>query len=753
MKKTGITRRDLLKLGAAAGGGLVLGFSLGGAQVAAAPATPTDEQTPPEPIEFTPNAWLTIGSDDRITLRVGSSEMGQGTLTGIAMLIADELDADWSRVTAEHAPVDTAYTNPILRRQATGGSTAIRGFWSIVRKAGAAGRELMLQAAALQWGVSAGECRAHDGEVVHEASGRRRRYGALADAAAALPVPDEVFLKDPDEFILIGRSVPRLDTPAKVDGTAVYGIDVRLPGLLTATVARSPVLGGRVKRFDASQALAVPGVKRVAQVSAGVAVIAEHFWAAKQGRDALVTVQSPSSNPLFRNGRGLGRGVKKGGGTERLHALAIQWDDAVNQDLDSTAIEAQFRAALEAGGVTERDDGDLDGALAAASGALEAVYRVPYQAHACMEPMNATADVRPDGCDIYAPTQGQSATQETAMGLTGLPRERVKVHTTFLGGGFGRRSEQDFIRDALECSMAVGAPVKVIWTREDDIRHGQYRPATYNRLRGGVDGQGRIVAWEHRIAGPSIMARVRPASARDGRDWSSTEGAKNLPYDIANLRVSYAMANTPVPVGFWRSVGSSQNAYITECFFDELARRAGRDPVEARLELLGAHPRHAGVVRLAADKAGWGQALPEGRARGIAVAESFASFVAQVAEVSVDRGRVRVHRVTCAVDCGRVVNPDSVRAQMEGAIVYGLTAALKGAITIGGGQVRQSNFDDYPLLALNECPAIDVHIVPSTELPGGVGEPGVPPAAPAVANALLALTGKPVRSLPVRLDA
>ncbi|MFM1892445.1 MAG: hypothetical protein RLZ44_1522, partial [Pseudomonadota bacterium] len=460
MQRTGLTRRDFLKLSAAAGGGLVLGFILPGAARAAATVAGAAA-----PAEFTPNAWLTVGTDDSVTIRVGNSEMGQGVLTGIAMLIADELDADWSRVRAEHAPADPAYTNPILRRQATGGSTAIRGFWPIVRKAGATGRELLLQAAALQWGVSAGECRAHNGEVLHEASGRRLRYGALAATAATLPVPEAVFLKEPEEFTLIGRPLPRLDTPAKVDGSAVFGIDVQLPGLLTASVERAPVLGARVKGFDAGAALAVPGVRRVEPVSGGVAVIADHFWAAKQGRDAL----------------------------------KIDWDSAGNQALSSTAIESQFQAALQAGGVIERDDGDLDAALAAAARTLEAVYRAPYQAHACMEPMNATADVRPDGCDVYAPTQGQTATQETAMAITGLPREQVKVHTTFLGGGFGRRSEQDFIRDAVECSKLAGAPVKVIWTREDDIRHGQYRPATYNLLRGGVDAQGRIVAWEHRI--------------------------------------------------------------------------------------------------------------------------------------------------------------------------------------------------------------------------------------------------------------
>jgi len=717
METIKLSRRDFLKLSAATGGGLVIGFMLGGCDR----QTATSAQMPGASAaegQFTPNAWLTVHSDDSITIRVGSSEMGQGTLTGIAMLIADELDADWSRVRAEHAPADKAFTNPIIGRQHTGGSTAIRGFWNIVRQAGATGRELLLQAAAQQWGVEPSECQASKGEVIHQASGRRLRYGVLAEAAANLPVPDKVFLKEPDEFVLIGKPIPRLDTPDKVNGKAVFGMDVQLPGLLTATVARCPVKGGRLKRFDAKQALAVPGVQRVEAISGGVAVIAEHFWAAKKGRDAL----------------------------------HIEWDTAGKDGLDSAGIEAQFKAAVDQG-LLERDEGDLDKSLAAATKTLQAVYTAPYQAHVCMEPMNATADVRADGCDLYVPTQGQTSSQETAMRITGLPREKVRVHTTFLGGGFGRRSEQDFITDAVECSKLAGRPVKVIWTREDDIMHDQYRPATYNLLRGGVDAKGRLVAWEHRIAGPSILARLYPGAAKDGHDRTSTEGAKNLPYHIANLRVSYAMSNTPVPVGFWRSVGSSQNAFITECFFDELAKLAGRDPLQARLELLSEHPRHTGVLKLAAEKAGWGTPLPKGRARGIAVAESFTTYTAQVAEVSIEKGAVRVHRMTCAVDCGRVVNPNSIRAQMEGAIVYGLTAALKGPITIAAGQIQQRNFDDYPLLRLDECPDIDVHIVNSQQYPGGVGEPGVPPAAPAVANAVFALTGRPVRSLPIRLGS
>jgi isoquinoline 1-oxidoreductase beta subunit len=720
MEKISLSRRDFLIAGAAAGGGLVIGFSLTGCDQGN--ESSTSSQVPENVLpsagnaRFTPNAWLTIASDGSVTIRVGSSEMGQGTLTGIAMLIADELDADWSRVYAEHAPANSAFTNPLLGRQHTGGSTAIRGFWDIVRKAGASGREMLIQAAAQHWGVAAAECHTSKGEVIHDGTGHTLAYGELAAAAAKLPVPELVFLKEPEDFQLIGQPIARLDTPDKVNGRAIFGMDVQLPDMLTATVVRCPVKGGTLKSFDAGKAEKIPGVKGVAAISAGVAVIAEHYWAAKKGRDAL----------------------------------RVEWNFGDHEALDSVAIEARFKAALDQG-LVERDDGNIDSALAAAAKTLDAVYTVPYQAHACMEPMNATADVRADGCDLYLGTQGQTASQDTAMNITGLSREQVKVNTMFLGGGFGRRSEQDFVADAVECSRLMGRPVKVIWSREDDIMHDQYRPATYNRLRGGVATDGKLLAWEHRIAGPSILARVAPQRAADGHDWSSTEGAKNLPYDIASLRVSYAMVNTPVPVGFWRSVGSSQNAFITECFFDELARLAGRDPLQARLELLDAHPRHAGVLQLAAQQAGWGEPLAQGHARGIAVAEAFGSYTAQVAEVSIDRGVVRVHRITCAVDCGMVVNPDSVRAQMEGGIVYGLTATLKGAITVAGGRIQQSNFDDFPLLRLDECPQIDVHIVDSQQPPGGVGEPGVPPTAPAVANAVFALTGKPVRSLPIRL--
>lgn len=718
MEKINLSRRDFIRTSALAGGGLMIGFVLPGCDPDnGAPKTNSGSVADQAASSFSPNAWLSIASDGSITIRVGSSEMGQGTLTGIAMLIADELDGDWDHVHAEHAPADKAFTNPLLGRQATGGSTAIRGFYNIVRKAGAAGRELIVQAAAQQWGVETSECRTSKSMVIQDATGHTLSYAELAADAAKLPMPESVFVKDPEDFVLIGHALPRLDIPDKVHGKTEFGMDVQLPGMLTACVARSPVLGGKLKTLDSARAAKMPGVKHIETITGGVAVIAEHFWAAKKARDALV----------------------------------IEWDTTENRDLDDDAIMQSFKDAVNKG-LEERNDGDMESAMTSAAKSLDVVYTVPYQAHACMEPMNATADVRADGCDVYAPTQAQTATQNTAMTITGLKQDQVKVHTTFLGGGFGRRSEQDFIRDAVECSKLAGKPVKVIWTREDDMRNDQYRPATYNRLRGAVDESGDIFGWEHRIAGPSILARLAPSRAGDGHDFTSTEGAKNLPYDIENLKVTYAMVNPPVPVGFWRSVGSSQNAYITECFFDELAKLAGRDPLQARLDMLKLHPRHAGVLKLAADKAGWGETLPTGHARGIAVAEAFGSYAAQVAEVSIEKGAVKVHRITCAIDCGLVVNPDSVRAQMESGIVYGLTATLKSAISIKNGKVQQSNFDDFTLLTLDECPEIDVHIVESREPPGGVGEPGVPPTAPAVANAVFALTGKPVRSLPIHLE-
>jgi isoquinoline 1-oxidoreductase beta subunit len=713
MPRLAVTRREFMRISAALGGGLLIGIQLDNRARAdaadAATAAAADGM-------FTPNVWLTITPDDVVSIRVASSEMGQGVMTALPMLIAEELDADWDTVRAEFAPINPAYANPIFGRQQTGGSTAIRGYWRTLREAGAVGREVLLTAAAQTWGVAVESCHAERGQVSHGNSGRSLRYGALARRAAGLPVPESVFLKEPSQFTLLGRAMPRLDIPAKVDGSAGFGSDVKLPGLLTATVARCPVFGGSVGKVNDKRARSVAGVRKVVVISSGIAVVADHFWAARQGREAL----------------------------------EIDWNPGPAARLDSATITARLAERADSGTVG-RNDGDAERALASANRRLEAVYEVPYLAHACMEPMNCTADVRTDSCDIWVPTQAQTSVHQTAMRLTGLPADKVRVHTTYLGGGFGRRGEQDFVIDAIETSRAVGAPVKVLWTREDDIQHDFYRPATYNRLAAALDKQGMPVAWRHRIAGPSISQRDATARETSGSDFSATEGALNLPYAIPNILVSYARVNSAVPVGYWRSVASSQNAFITECFLDEVAAAGGKDPYALRRALLGEQARLRAVLDLAAAKADWGSPAAAGRFRGIAVAESFRSYVAQVAEVSIAGGQPRVHRVVCAIDCGMTVNPDTIAAQMESAIVFGLTAALKGEISIADGRVVQSNFHDYPLLGFDECPDIEVYIVPSEADPGGVGEPGTPPIAPAVANAVFAATGNPVRRLPIRL--
>jgi len=708
-----VGRRSFFKATAAAGGGLLISFYLPGC-VAKRTGPATALATP----VFAPNAWIRIGTDDVVTLTVASSEMGQGVMTAIPMLAADELDADWAKVRVVTAPAATEYFNPIIGQQLTGGSTAVRAFWMPVRQAGATAREMLVGAAAATWQVPAAECRTDNGMVVHKASGRSLSYGALAQKAATLPVPDAVFLKEPAEFRFIGKPVPRVDTPAKIAGAAIFGQDVRLPGMLTAVVLRCPVFGGKLSGFDAAHARAIAGVRQVFAIESGVAVVADGFWAAKLGRDAI----------------------------------QARWDEGANAGLSSEAIRQRFENAARRPGAVARQVGDANRTVSGAAKTLDAVYEVPYLAHACMEPMNCTADVRADECEIWVPTQAQTGVQRTAATITGLAPEKISVHTTFLGGGFGRRSEQDFVAEAVQLSKMAGAPVKLMWTREDDMQHDFYRPATYNRLSAGIGAKGALVAWRHHIVGPSIFARVSPGAVKNGIDSTSVEGAANLPYEIPNIGVTYVLDDPGIPVGFWRSVGSSQNAFVTECFFDEIARAAGKDPYRWRRQLLKKHPRHRGVLDLAASRSGWERPLPAGRHRGIAVAESFGTVVAQVAEISITgRGSVRVHRVVCAVDCGMVVNPDTVVAQMQGAIVYGLSAALSGEITIKDGRVQQTNFDDYQVLRMDEMPEVEVHIVPSDEAPSGIGEPGTPPIAPAVANAVFAATGKPVRRLPIRL--
>jgi isoquinoline 1-oxidoreductase beta subunit len=705
-----VNRREFLKKSAAGSAGLVIGLYLPGKYEALAGLPPKS----PSPI----NAWVQIASDDSVTLLIDKSEMGQGISTALTMILAEELDLDWKKVKTEFAPAAPQYFNPIFGLQGTGGSCSVRGSWEPLAKAGAAAREMLISTAAKRWGVDASDCHTENNAVVNTPSGKRLGYGALVEEAARLPVPVSPKPKDVGSYKFIGKPTNRIDSKVKANGKAEFGIDVRLPNMLRAVVARCPVFDGKVKSFDAAKAKAVHGVKNVLQVSTGVAVIADNTWSAMEGR----------------------------------RALEIAWEEGPNAKNSTEAIRKLYQERLEQTGAIARKDGDVDAALRSAEKKVEAVYEVPFLAHATMEPMNCTADVRADGCDIYAPTQFQTFSQMTAAKITGLKPEQVRIHTTYLGGGFGRRAEQDFITEAVELSKAADAPVQVTWTREDDMQHDFYRPATCTKLSAGLGADGLPVAWKSRVVGPSIMSRFFPGSVKNGLDNSSVEGIVELKYGIGNFFCDYVLTEPGVPVGFWRSVGNSQNGYIAECFIDEIAKAGGKDPVELRIKLLTNAPRHRRVVELAAEKANWSKPLPAGHYRGIAVVESFGSFVAEVAEISLDRkaGTVRVHKVVAAVDCGRYVNPETIRAQIEGGIVYGLSAALKGEITIANGRVEQSNFNDYDLLRIEETPQIEVHVVESKDGPGGIGEPGTPPIAPAVCNAIFSATGKPVRRLPIR---
>ncbi len=704
------SRRDFLRGSTATAGALVIGFTLPAlARLADAAAATTAALARP----FAPNAFLRIAANGEITILSGLSEMGQGAHTGIASLVAEELDADWSSIRFEQAPVDPAYSNPALGMQATGGSTSIRGNYLPMRKAGAAARQMLVTAAAARWGVDAATCRTEGGRV-HGADGRSLGYGELVEAAARVPVPQDPPLKDPTDFRLLGQVAPRLDTPAKVDGSAQFGIDVKLPGMLTAVMAHAPVPGAKVVSVDGTAAKAIPGVRRIVRIPQGVAVLADGYWPALKGRDALV----------------------------------VEWDDGPLGGLSSGSISRTLLEATTQPGRVARNEGDVNAAVAKS---VEAVYEAPYLAHACMEPMNCTAWVRADAAEIWAPTQAPGPNQTVVARLTGLPSAKVLIHTTYLGGGFGRRFADDFIVAATSIAKVAGVPVKLVYTREDDIRAWFYRPASVTRFRAGLDADGNPVSLTARVATPALMIAAGFATdLPNGIDDSAVEGIGDCPYAFPNLRVEYARTEPGVPVWFWRSVGHSQNAYFLESFIDELAAAAGRDPVAFRRSLLGRQPRLRGVLDLVAEKAGWGSPLPSGVHRGVAVASSFGSFVAEVAEVSVDaQGKPRVHRVVAAVDCGATVNPEIIRRQVEGGIAYGLSAALFGAITFTNGRVQQSNFDDYPMLRITDMPRVEVHIVPSAEAPGGIGEPGLPPAAPAVVNAIFAATGQRLRKLPV----
>ncbi|MBT0653533.1 xanthine dehydrogenase family protein molybdopterin-binding subunit [Geomobilimonas luticola] len=703
-----MSRRDFLKTGAVLSGGLVLGCYLpfGNSAGAADPAT-----------TFAPNAFIRIGSDDTVTLIINKSEMGQGVYTSLPMLIAEELACDWKKIRIEAAPVDPVYNHTVFGLQVTGGSTSVRTEWERLSKAGAAAREMLIAAAARQWKVDPASCRAENGFVVH--AGKKLSYGQLAAKAAKLPVPQEVRLKDPARYAIVGKPRHRLDSPAKIDGTALFGIDVQLPGLLTAVVARPPVFGGKVTSFTADKAKKVPGVVDVVQVPSGVAVIATGFWPAKKGRELL----------------------------------DIVWDDGPEGGLATPALRQQYVSLAQSPGLVARKEGEPAQAMQKAAKQLTAEFEAPFLAHAPMEPLNCCVDLKSDRCDIWTGTQFQTVDRNSAAEVAGLKPEQVHLHTTFLGGGFGRRANpaSDFVREAVHVAKAAGKPVKVIWTRDDDMKGGFYRPFWYDRISASLDDTGNLTAWQHTIVGQSIATGTpfESAMVKNGIDDASVEGAAEIPYAIPNIQVDLHTPKLLVPVLWWRSVGHSHTAFVVESFMDEAAHAAGKDPFAFRRALLAKHPRHKGVLELAAAKAGWGKPLPAGRGRGIAVHESFGSFIAQVAEVSADRkGTVKVHRVICAIDCGRTVNPDTIRAQMESGIIFGLSAALHGAITFKNGKVEQDNFDGYPVVRMNESPAIEVHIMPSKEPPGGVGEPGVPPIAPAVANALFAATGVRLRTLP-----
>lgn len=693
------------------GAGLALGFVLPGAARASTAAPGA---------RFAPNAWLRIAADGTVTVVCGSAEMGQGVHTAIPMMVAEELDADWKSVRVEQAPVDQAYNNPAFGMQATGGSTTVRGHWQVVREAGAAARAMLVAAAAQQWQVAPAQCRTAEGQVIHPDGRQRLSYGALAEAAGKLTPPKAVTLKDPKDFRIMGQPLKRLDTAAKVDGSAKYGIDAQVPGMLVAVMARAPLPGAKAVRVDDTQARAVKGVRSVITLPSGVAVLASGYWAAKKGRDALVVEWD--------------LGDKRGLSTESARRLLTEGANAAHGTDGAVALAA----------------GQADEGLARTVRRVEATYEAPYLAHACMEPLNCTAWVRGDEVEVWAGTQSQGPAQGILSQVASVQPAKVKIHTMMLGGGFGRRFAPDFVIDATLLSKISGAPVKLIYTREDDMAAGFYRPASVARFEGGLDAGGRLVALKGGVGSPSIMAasgfmQIPPS----GVDAFAMEGINDHPYDIPNQRLAYGRREPGPQVWFWRSVGHSQNNFFIESFIDELAVAAGQDPYEFRRALLGKQPRYKGVLEAAAQKAGWGSALPAGVHRGIALSQSFGSYVAEVAEVSVaDDGTPRVHRVVAAVDCGQVVNPEIIRRQIEGSIVYGLTAALYGRITFKDGRVEQGNFHDYPLMRMNEMPRVEVHILPSTEAPGGIGEPGTPPIAPAVANAIFAATGKRLRALP-----
>ncbi len=718
-----LSRREFLNATATVSGGLVLALTLPGPtgkahSRAAAHAAARPGAAVPGAVEGAAlpgsqvNAWLKIGRDNSITVLVDRSEMGQGVYTALPMLLAEELNVDFNVIRVVAAPVGDAYISPGNGGQITGTSNSVQESWDKLRMAGATARTLLISAAAKRWRVDPMQCQAQDGTVVNPKRGVLT-YGELADAAVKLPLPKDVKLKPKNNFQIIGKSQPRIDTPGKVDGSAEFGIDVKLPGMLYAALAQCPVLGGKVKALDSAAAEKMPGIRKVLITAGGVAVVADHFWQALKARKAL----------------------------------EVTWDPGANVRLDNGAIHTLLKKTAAAGpGLTARADGNADKALKSAKQSLSAAYYLPLLAHACMEPMNCTADVKAGGCDLYVGTQVQQVSQVTAAAAAGLQPAQVRVFTTLLGGGFGRRLDIDFIPAAVEASKALGVPVKVIWTREDDMTHDTYRPPAYEEVSGGLDAAGRLVAWRLHITSPSITARMFPPVK--GVDDSVIEAAVNNLYDVPDLKVSYSRQEIGIDVGYMRSVSHSPNCFVIESFMDELAALAGKNPYDFRMQQLAKRPRQRRVLQLAAERAGWGRAAA-GRHQGIALMEGYTTTLAQLAEISVDGGELKVHKITCVVDCGQMVNPSIVESQMVSGIVFGLTAALWGEITIVGGQAQQTNFNNYRVLRSNEMPELDVHLVDSDEKPGGIGEAAVPLVAPAVCNAIFAATGKRLRELPI----
>jgi isoquinoline 1-oxidoreductase subunit beta len=685
-----VNRRDFL----ASAAGLVLGFAL----PTKAPAQGRGQ------VPAKPSAYIHIAPDDSVTFIITKAEMGQGTVTSLSMLLAEELDCDWKKVRTEFAPVDPASYG----MQGVFGSASIRTSWVPLRRAGATARAMLVQAAAQQWGVDASQLRTENGFVLGPSG--RLSYGALTGAASKLPMPANAATKDPSQYKLIGKPVKRLDTRDKVNGKAQFGIDARVPGMQYAALAQCPVFGGKVAGFDAAKAKAIPGVKRVVEVPSGVAVIAENTWAAMQGRNAL----------------------------------EVKWDEGPNAAQSSANISKTFADLVQQPGAVAKSVGDAAQTLAGAARKLEAVYEAPYLSHAPMEPMNCTAVVRPDSCEVWASTQMQAGSRNTAAQVTGFKPENVKINTLYMGGGFGRRGGVDYVGEAVEIAKAVpGVPVKLTWSREDDMQHDLYRPASYVKFAGALDGDGWPLAFSARIACPTFSDRG------NGVDGAAVEGIHDLDYQIPHLLVDFRRADVGIPTSYWRAVGYTQNTFFAESFLDEMAAAGGKDPLAVRQRLLTKSPRLLAVMNRAAEGAGWGKA-PAGRFQGVALVNNIGSFTAQVAEISIAKGKLRVHRVVCAVDCGHVVNPAIVKQQIESGIVYGLSAALKGAITIDRGRVQQGNFNTYDVMRMDEMPQVDVHILATDNAPGGIGEAAVPPIAPAVANAIFAATGKRIRKLPIR---